>query len=939
MSRKKAAVEAIKARKAAERTARTTRTTEGTEKKGISARKASSGLKGSTASKTSKPSKLPPPPNAPTSTGFVAAKRLEDATPEELARLRLTPDGRMFRPEAELAKPEGSGNEERAESSESPAAAGTAAALAPLDPADWSARPHTPFRTRLLDQYARNSAARATLLDRFAEAEREEREGARKTERDAAPENDEPRQETPEAPQQPDTEMSVHAMTRNDRTARETIETIETNENHESPDARIEARDKAYDESAVDLDDFDYYPEDLARLISDGISDEENEEDDDTQEKEDDAPVVPVPTEAKAEPKAERKAAAKTESKSPAKASQPKNTPKNGIRTPAKPRAKKAVASASKTSETPKAPADVVEPVKEREAPESVELPEAAPASAAEEAEQVDRLHTPAKPAKKVRDKSGRRAHGYADALRHAADVKAAARERIEVSLGKTIDEITDEDDENDGDAAEIETVTPAPHFSSANAALDAYEAKEANEAIPVRVRETSVRLSRDGNLPEVERIDGRRAVLPRNRTGKALPRITPLYADDPAPVDVGRAYLYAVDERARALMDEDADRLMEEGFRDRYAVRTDRDGPSPVENCRRLEAETPAILDAEAAERRARCEAEAARAGNEPLGDTPEGTLKGTREVEARAGRKTEPVGRFPFALLPGKRRVRVEKTSGTAFADASRASSSGASAESSASHASKTPNVLFLTTLVASTLAIGLAFTHPATQAAVRKTADILKSRVTAALASESATDRPHPAILVVDRGAVEERAALARLAASRPGPRESQETNAFASVDRAAVDRALEATAAEHRAIVLDRRLVLAAAPEFALGKAFRPETEDAPATGLDATYEVLRRLGLEKTDPEALKRAVAEHWFPQTTKGGKAGAIGHASEPVPATADSAKTLRELAALLLTERSESEASGACGDARLTPSSDAFEGSEAFPGFLSVK
>lgn len=907
MSRKKAAVEAIKARKAAERTARTTRTTEGTEKKGTSARKASSGLKGSTASKASKPSKLPPPPNAPTSTGFVAAKRLEDATPEELARLRLTPDGRMFRPEAELAKPEGSGNEERAESSESPAAAGTA-------------------------------AARATLLDRFAEAEREEREGARKTERDPAPENDEPRQETPEAPeaqQQSDTEMSVHAMTRNDRTARETIE---TNENHESPDARIEARDKAYDESAVDLDDFDYYPEDLARLISDGISDEENEEDDDTQEKEDDAPVVPVPTEEKAEPKAERKAAAKTESKSPAKASQPKNTPKNGIRTPAKPRAKKAVASASKTSETPKAPADVVEPVKEREAPESVELPEAAPASAAEEAEQVDRLHTPAKPAKKVRDKSGRRAHGYADALRHAADVKAAARERIEVSLGKTIDEITDEDDENDGDAAEIETVTPAPHFSSANAALDAYEAKEANEAIPVRVRETSVRLSRDGNLPEVERIDGRRAVLPRNRTGKALPRITPLYADDPAPVDVGRAYLYAVDERARALMDEDADRLMEEGFRDRYAVRTDRDGPSPVENCRRLEAETPAILDAEAAKRRARREVEAARAGNEPLDDTPEGTLKGTREVEARAGRKTEPVGRFPFALLPGKRRVRVEKTSGTAFADASRASS-GASAESSASHASKTPNVLFLTTLVASTLAIGLAFTHPATQAAVRKTADILKSRVTAALANESATDRPHPAILVVDRGAVEERAALARLAAVRPGPRESQETNAFASVDRAAVDRALEATATEHRAIVLDRRLVLAAAPEFALEKAFLPETEDAPATGLDATYEVLRRLGLEKTDPEALKRAVAEHWFPQTTKGGKAGAIGHASEPVPEAADSAKTLRELAALLLTERSESEASGACGDARLTPSSDAFEGSEAFPGFLSVK
>lgn len=920
MSRKKAAVEAIKARKAAERTARTTRTTEGTEKKATSARKASSGLKGSTASKASKPSKLPPPPNAPTSTGFVAAKRLEDATPEELARLRLTPDGRMFRPEAELAKPEGSGNEERAESSESPAAAGTAAALAPLDPADWSARPHTPFRTRLLDQYARNSAARATLLDRFAEAEREEREGARKTECDPAPENDEPREETPEPPQQSDTEMSVHAMTRNDRTARETIE---TNENYESPDARIEARDKAYDEGAVDLDDFDYYPEDLARLISDGISDEENEEDDDTQEKEDDAPVVPVPTEAKAEPKAERKAAAKTESKSPAKASQPKNTPKNGIRTPAKPRAKKAVASASKTSETPKAP-------------ESVELPEAAPASAAEEAEQVDRIHTPAKPAKKVRDKSGRRAHGYADALRHAADVKAAARERIEVSLGKTIDEITDE---NDGDAAEIETVTPAPHFSTANAALDAYEAKEANEAIPVRVRETSVRLSRDGNLPEVERIDGRRAVLPRNRTGKTLPRITPLYADDPAPVDVGRAYLYAVDERARALMDEDADRLMEEGFRDRYAVRTDRDGPSPVENCRRLEAETPAILDAEAAERRARREAEAARAGNEPFDDTPEGTLKGTREVEARAGRKTEPVGRFPFALLPGKRRVRVEKTSGTAFADASRASSSGASAESSASHASKTPNVLFFTTLVASTLAIGLAFTHPATQAAVRKTADILKSRVTAALASESATDRPHPAILVVDRGAVEERAALARLAASRPGPRESQETNAFASVDRAAVDRALEATAAEHRAIVLDRRLVLAAAPEFALEKAFLPETEDAPAAGLDATYEVLRRLGLEKTDPEALKRAVAEHWFPQTTKGGKAGAIGHASESVPAAADSAKTLRELAALLLTERAESEASGACGDARLTPSSDVFEGSEAFSEFLSVK
>lgn len=930
MSRKKAAVEAIKARKTAERTARTTRTAEGTEKKGISARKASSGLKGSTASKASKPSKLPPPPNVPTSTGFVAAKRLEDATPEELARLRLTPDGRMFRPEADLAKPEGSGNEERAESSESPAAAGTAAAAAPLDPADWSARPHTPFRTRLLDQYARNSAARATLLDRFAETEREEREGARKTECDPAPESDEPRQETPEPPQQSDTEKSVHAMTRNDRTARETIE---TNENYESPDARIEARDKAYDEGAVDLDDFDYYPEDLARLISDGISDEENEEDDDTQEKEDDAPVVPVPTEAKAEPKAERKAAAKTESKSPAKASQPKNTPKNGIRTPAKPRAKKAVASASKTSETPKAPADVVEPVKEREAPESVEHPEAAQASAAEEAEQVDRLHTPAKPAKKVRDKSGRRAHGYADALRHAADVKAAARERIEVSLEKTIDEITDE---NDGDAAEIETVTPAPHFSTANAALDAYEA---NEAIPVRMRETSVRLSRDGNLPEVERIDGRRAVLPRNRTGKALPRITPLYADDPAPVDVGRAYLYAVDERARALMDEDADRLMEEGFRDRYAVRTDRDGPSPVENCRRLEAETPAILDAEAAERRARREAEAARAGNEPFDDTPEGTLKGTREVEARAGRKTEPVGRFPFALLPGKRRVRVEKTSGTAFADASRASSSGASAESSASHASKTPNVLFFTTLVASTLAIGLAFTHPATQAVVRKTADILKSRVTAALASESATDRPHPAILVVDRGAVEERAALARLAAVRPGPRKSQETNAFASVDRAAVDRALEATAAEHRAIVLDRRLVLAAAPEFALGKAFLPETEDAPATGLDATYEVLRRLGLEKTDPEALKRAVAEHWFPQTTKGGKAGAIGHASEPVPAAADSAKTLRELAALLLTERSESEASGACGDARLTLSSDPFEGSETFPEFLSVK
>lgn len=510
-----------------------------------------------------------------------------------------------------------------------------------------------------------------------------------------------------------------------------------------------------------------------------------------------------------------------------------------------------------------------------------------------------------------------------------------------------------------------------------------------------------------------------RRATLPRNRTGKALPRITPLYADDPAPVDVGRAYLYAVDERARALMDEDADRLMEEGFRDRYVVRTEMDGPSPVENCLRLEAETPAILDAEAARRRARTEEEQE---NEEADRDADGTIEDNAiEGNTREPRKTVRFGHFPFALLPGKRRARgaetknatnaanaettsdkiegneardvteaadvakarrapekdavAEATQGKTTAgsvpaaearscslessadeapaahgartgkssnasdapdvsNAAQGSFSVAASKASLSRPSKTTVVLGLTALVASGLAIALAFTHPAVEAGVKKATEVLKSRVPAVLGGGAAPDRLHPAILVVDRRAVEERAALARLAATRPGAqavRDAHEANAFASIDREAIDRAIEATAAENRAIVLDRRLVLAAAPEFALEKTTPSSTsetsedsETSPAMPLDATPEVLRRLGLDKTDPAALERAVMEHWFPKTkeargaeneleaaTASESAGAAAPAA-PVRPTAPAVpaapeKTLRDLAALLLPEGAE--------------------------------
>ena len=265
-------------------------------------------------------------------------------------------------------------------------------------------------------------------------------------------------------------------------------------------------------------------------------------------------------------------------------------------------------------------------------------------------------------------------------------------------------------------------------------------------------------------------------------------------------------------------------------------------------------------------------------------------------------------------------------------------------------ASRPSKTTVVLGLTALVASGLAVALAFTHPAVEAGVKKTAEVLKSWIPAALTGASATDALHPAILVVDRGAVEERAALARLAATRPGAqasRDSREPNAFASIDREAIDRAIEATAAEHRAIVFDRRLVLAAAPEFALeyalssdvtSKTSEPSATSATSgnsatsasaglTGLDATPEVLRRLGLDKTDPAALERAVMEHWFPKAKEARgsenemKAGTSPESAESagVAATGAStapaapAKTLRDLAALLLPEGTEHGASDA--------------------------
>lgn len=1167
MSRKKAAVEAIKAKKAAERA----------EAQAVK-------RKGTTASKSSK-SKLPSPAlsEAPTSTGFVAAKRLEDATPEELERLRLTPDGRMFRREALSSNPRAPKAESRAESNETESAQKTGSeatpAAAPLDPADWTARPHTSFKTRLYDQYARNSAARATLLDRFAEMERERKEReereakekddeqeARKTSTDT--EHDEPDKHQP--PQPSDTE---DAMTKTNRTASETVEADEDDEPLEQHDPRLEEKD-----GEVDLDDFDYNPEGLARMISDGYSDEEDDEEDDyasedegedeedeeedvvrasvdasaaasatpaspaspavsalSESKEEAKPAAKTPAktagktesaeasvssgnsgknpakvDAEAQKKPAEKAPAKTPAnapktqaaapkKTPAKAQTPKaatkNTPKNGTKngtkTAAKPqvtaqgkkgtqqpktRAKqqpqqpKPAASAPKTSEpvTPKAsipeskapaiepvtsfvteaqvPADVVERVAEpvvepvmdsallKEEPAFVAVPVAHEVPAAAQAPEPDasaKPEKPEKPAKKVRDKTGRRAHGYADALRHAADVKAAAEARVEVSLGRTLDEINGASDEdNEETEAEIETMTPALRFSTANATL------EADEPAPMLASQGTKgsKASRDGTLPEVERIDGRRATLPRNRTGKVLPRITPLYADDPAPVDVGRAYLYAVDERARALMDEDADRLMEEGFRDRYVVRTDRDGPSPVENCLRLEAETPAILDAEAAARRARLEKEDARLeATDRTDDRADDTIEG----DAREPRKAVRFGRFPFALLPGKRAraaaanatnmtnattaettsdrneeaetdearevpevcepvdaeearttpardavaeategkkaagtVPAAKTRGASVerpADAapaahgarkgessnasaastasksSKGSSSEAASKTSFSRPTKTTVVLGLTALVASGLAIALAFTHPAVEAGVKKTAEVLKSWVPAALTGESAADRLHPAILVVDRGAVEERAALARLAATRPGAqaaRDSQEPNPFASIDREAIDRAIEATAAEHRAIVLDRRLVLAAAPEFALERTTASATSatsatsaipttsgnsaTSPAMPLDATPEVLRRLGLDKTDPAALERAVMEHWFPKakeargTENAMKAGTASESVESAEsvgvagvagaaATAAPAKTLRDLAALLLPEGAE--------------------------------
>ena len=1164
MSRKKAAVEAIKAKKAQERAE---------EQAKAQAAKGKTTSKASKSSNASKP-KLPPPAltEAPTSTGFVAAKRLEDATPEELERLRLTPDGRMFRREMSSSNPRALKTESRAESStESAEKAGTAAtpAAAPLDPADWTARPHTSFKTRLYDQYARNSAARATLLDRFAEMERErkEREEREAKEKDddaaraASTETEPDEYDEHQSPQPSDTE---DAMTKTNRTASETVEADEDDEPLEQHDPRLEEKD-----GEVDLDDFDYNPEGLARMISDGYSDEDDEEDDDASEDEEEdeedeeedgvpadsaaaapaspaSPAVsalseskeeakpaakhgtkaapsgaaaassgnsgknPAKVDAEAQKKPAEKAPAKTPAKTPktqaaapkktpAKAQAPKtaakNTPKNGTKNGTKTAAKpqvtaqgkkatqqpktqakqqpqqsKPAASAPKTSEpvTPKAsipeskapaiepvtsfvteaqvPADVVERVAEpvvepvmdsallKEEPAFVAVPVAHEVPAAAQAPEPDasaKPEKPEKPAKKVRDKTGRRAHGYADALRHAADVKAAAEARVEVSLGRTLDEINGASDEdNEETEAEIETMTPALRFSTANATL------EADEPAPMLASQGTKgsKASRDGTLPEVERIDGRRATLPRNRTGKVLPRITPLYADDPAPVDVGRAYLYAVDERARALMDEDADRLMEEGFRDRYVVRTDRDGPSPVENCLRLEAETPAILDAEAAARRARLEKEDARLeATDRTDDRADDTIEG----DAREPRKAVRFGRFPFALLPGKRAraaaanatnmtnattaettsdrneeaetdearevpevcepvdaeearttpardavaeategkkaagtVPAAKTRGASVerpADAapaahgarkgessnasaastasksSKGSSSEAASKTSFSRPTKTTVVLGLTALVASGLAIALAFTHPAVEAGVKKTAEVLKSWVPAALTGESAADRLHPAILVVDRGAVEERAALARLAATRPGAqaaRDSQEPNPFASIDREAIDRAIEATAAEHRAIVLDRRLVLAAAPEFALERTTASATSatsatsaipttsgnsaTSPAMPLDATPEVLRRLGLDKTDPAALERAVMEHWFPKakeargTENAMKAGTASESVESAEsvgvagvagaaATAAPAKTLRDLAALLLPEGAE--------------------------------
>lgn len=1159
MSRKKAAVEAIKAKKAQERAE---------EQAKAQAAKGKTTSKASKSSNASKP-KLPPPAltEAPTSTGFVAAKRLEDATPEELERLRLTPDGRMFRREMSSSNPRALKTESRAESStESAEKAGTAAtpAAAPLDPADWTARPHTSFKTRLYDQYARNSAARATLLDRFAEMERErkEREEREAKEKDddaaraASTETEPDEYDEHQSPQPSDTE---DAMTKTNRTASETVEADEDDEPLEQHDPRLEEKD-----GEVDLDDFDYNPEGLARMISDGYSDEDDEEDDDASEDEEEdeedeeedgvpadsaaaapaspaSPAVsalseskeeakpaakhgtkaapsgaaaassgnsgknPAKVDAEAQKKPAEKAPAKTPAKTPktqaaapkktpAKAQAPKtaakNTPKNGTKNGTKTAAKpqvtaqgkkatqqpktqakqqpqqsKPAASAPKTTapaapkaSTPEAKAPAIDPstpvVMKTEVPANVVEPVVAPvlepvteeavpayvaapeAPAAAEAPEPDASPKPEKPAKKVRDKTGRRAHGYADALRHAADVKAASEARVEVSIGRTLDEITGASEE-DGDEtdAEIETMTPALRFSTANATL------EADEPAPMLASQGTKgsKASRDGMLPEVERIDGRRATLPRNRTGKALPRITPLYADDPAPVDVGRAYLYAVDERARALMDEDADRLMEEGFRDRYVVRTDRDGPSPVENCLRLEAETPAILDAEAAARRARLEKEDARLeATDRTAERADGTIEG----DAREPRKTVRFGRFPFALLPGKRArdaetknaksaksatiekseadearevpevcepVDVEEARTTSARDAvaeategkkaagtvpaaksrgaslerptdeapaarngrsseasnasdvsagsksSKGSSSEAPSKAGLSRPSKTTVVLGLTALVASGLAIALAFTHPAVEAGVKKTAEVLKSWVPAALTGGSASDALHPAILVVDRGAVEERAALARLAATRPGAQashESREPNAFASIDREAIDRAIEATAAEHRAIVLDRRLVLAAAPEFALeyalssdvtSKTSEPSATSATSgnsatsastglTGLDATPEVLRRLGLDNTDPAALERAVMEHWFPKakeargTENAMKAGTSFKSAESaesaesagvagagaLPHTAP-AKTLRDLAALLLPEGTEHGASDA--------------------------
>lgn len=248
--------------------------------------------------------------------------------------------------------------------------------------------------------------------------------------------------------------------------------------------------------------------------------------------------------------------------------------------------------------------------------------------------------------------------------------------------------------------------------------------------------------------------------------------------------------------------------------------------------------------------------------------------------------------------------------------MSNAAQGSFSVAALKAPLSRPSKTTVVLGLTALVASGLAVALAFTHPAVEAGVKKATEILKSRVPAVLGGGAAPDRLHPAILVVDRGAVEERAALARLAATRPGAqaaRDAHEANAFASIDREAIDRAIEATAAENRAIVLDRRLVLAAAPEFALEKTTTSETSATSSVmPLDATPEVLRRLGLDKTDPAALERAVMEHWFPKTKEARGAESeleAATASESAGAAAPAAaeKTLRDLAALLLPEGAE--------------------------------